>query len=576
MKALILAAGLGTRLLPYTQKIPKPLFSLLSKPVLAHAILQLKNAGCTQIIINTHHLHRQIETFVEQNDFGIDIRLLHEPDILETGGAIANAREFLKNSPFFVVNADVFSTIDLNLLNKMHQKSGCSASLVLHDDIRFNKVGIDDKGFITNFNSEINGLAFTGIQVLSPEIYEHLPLKKKFSSIEVYKSLCSKKQVQGVVHKNIFWSDIGTVDDYQKTSILLLCAKSFGIEYNNINTIDIEPLSGDGSDRIWFRARYKNETRVISDHGICLPGSENFLQINAFIKIGDHLLKKGLNVPRILDYDTLSGMVILEDLGDIHLEALIKKPVKKTGKVSGKAPNFNNKTDDDGIRKLYENAIDHLIEFCIAGADGFDKKWTCQTETYSKELILDKECRYFMDAFVRDYLNLDQTFDAFSDEFEEIADQALAHGFNGLMHRDMQSRNIMAKENQLFFIDFQSARIGPMQYDLASLLIDPYVKLNRELKADLLQYAMEKLKLGPVQCKMFVHSFNFCCLTRNLQFLGAFSFLTLKKNKPYFKQYIPEAVNSLADIIQTLDNPGLPKLQKLVQTITGAIKNGKN
>ena len=172
-----------------------------------------------------------------------------------------------------------------------------------------------------------------------------------------------------------------------------------------------------------------------------------------------------------------------------------------------------------------------------------------------------------MEAFIQNYLKLGVEFHEFSKEFEHIADQALKHGFIGLMHRDMQSRNIMIHNNQVYFIDFQSARSGPLQYDLASLLIDPYVNLKNQIKNDLLQYTMEKLKLNKIESKNFLECYQYCCLTRNLQFLGAFSFLSQIKKKKAFELYIPNSVKSLKKIITNLDTDKIPKLSKLIQTI---------
>ncbi|MBW2653652.1 MAG: phosphotransferase [Deltaproteobacteria bacterium] len=550
MKALILAAGFGTRLLPYTEKIPKALFTVLSIPMLEHVIKKLVATGCEQILINTHHLYLQIDAFIAQKKYTVNIQTIYEPAILDTGGAIANAKPFLKDSPFFVINSDIISTVDLKKIYNFHEKSNCLATLVLHNHDKFNKVKIDEQGYIQKFDSKTDGLAFTGIQVLSPQIYDFFPDKKIFSSIEVYQSLCSEKQVQAVVEKNIFWSDIGTPDDYSMTSLLELAASGFGITQDQIKNIQLDPLAGDGSDRNWYRATYKDRSFIVSDHGICLPESDRRLQLNTFLHIGNHLYSKGIPVPRIINHDTLSGMVILDDLGDVHLETQI-----------------NQKHNSDFTINIYREVMDRLIDFSIKGFYGFKKEWTCQTETYSKELIIEKECRYFIEAFIQNYLNLDITFHEFSDEFEHIADHALKHGFIGLMHRDMQSRNIMIQNSHVYFIDFQSARLGPLQYDLASLLIDPYVNLKDQTKNDLLQYVLKKLKLNGVERQNFLNCYQYCCLTRNLQFLGAFSFLSQIKKKKGFEQYIPDAVKSLKKIMTDLNTDKLPKLSNLVQAI---------
>jgi NDP-sugar pyrophosphorylase family protein len=324
MKALILAAGLGTRLLPYTQAIPKPLFTLMSSPMLEHLIQKLVDTGCEQIVINTHHLHEQIKDFVMQSRYRDIIQTIHEPVILDTGGAIANAKPFLKNHPFFVINSDIISNIDLKKAYTFHKQSNCLATLVLHDHDQFNKVKIDDFDYIQGFDEKTSGLAFTGVQILSPKIFACFPEKKIFSSIEVYKNLCKTKQVKAFVDKNIFWSDIGTKDSYSMTSLLLLAASQFKIDQGAIKNIQVDRLAGDGSDRNWYRVKYGDSSLIISDHGICMPESDELLQINAFIHIGKHLSSKEIPVPQIYNFDKLSGNVILEDLGDINLETMIK------------------------------------------------------------------------------------------------------------------------------------------------------------------------------------------------------------------------------------------------------------
>jgi len=137
------------------------------------------------------------------------------------------------------------------------------------------------------------------------------------------------------------------------------------------------------------------------------------------------------------------------------------------------------------------------------------------------------------------------------------------------MHRDMQSRNIMiGNNNDIYFIDFQGARSGPLQYDLASLLIDPYVNLEDQIKDKLLQYAMGKLKLNNKESQNFSKCYQYCCLTRNMQFLGAFSFLSQTKKKKKFEQYIPASIKSLKDIVVKLNRDNeIDKLSNLVNRI---------
>ncbi|MCK5098127.1 MAG: nucleotidyltransferase family protein, partial [Desulfobacteraceae bacterium] len=255
MKALILAAGFGTRLLPYTQTIPKPLFSVNSKPVIKHTIEKLIQAGCSEIIINTHHLHDQIDNYIKKSTFPVKVDTIFEPEILDTGGAVKNVKTFIKNSTFIVINGDILFDINLAEIIKDHHDSEHLASLVLHKHNKFNKVEIDNNNLIKNFDSSINSYAFTGIHILSSDIFKLMPDKDIFSIIDLYKKLINNniKINAFVLKNNYFWEDIGTVKMYKKSCIKYLTYSIENLKKNNINQIKVQNLLGDGSDREWFR-----------------------------------------------------------------------------------------------------------------------------------------------------------------------------------------------------------------------------------------------------------------------------------------------------------------------------------
>ncbi len=558
---MILAAGFGTRLLPFTRAIPKPLLTLGGKPVLQHTIERLVQSGCRRILVNTHHLSHQITEFLDHLDPGpdVDIRDVHEPLILDTGGAIANVRDVMKNDSFFVINSDVVTDIDLSLVWRFHLANQALATLVLHDRAAYNQVTMDSDGWITGFRSPGQGLAFTGIQVLSSKIFDYLPEKRVFSSIDWYAQLCPAKKIKAYVAPDLFWEDIGTMDTYSRTARLWVSAKALG---NCAKHVDIHALCGDGSDRSWFRATPDSNTplrsgaaptsAVVCDHGICLPGTDRRAQVDAFVAIGKHLYQNGIRVPRILAHDALSGVVAVQDLGNRHLADVVAQQMPDLSQITG----------------MYEKVIDQLILFSRKGAHGFDRSWTCQTPYYSRSLILENECRYFVNRFVQGYLGKQIDFDALADDFHFIADQALTGGENGLMHRDCQSKNIMIKNGEPFFIDFQSARIGPLQYDLASLLLDPYVALPEHVQKNLLTYAMNRLNLiSPDRRQQFELNFDYCSLTRNLQILGAFAYLSRVKGKLWFEAYIPTALASLKHWMRTQAPDAVRRLKKLVLSL---------
>ncbi len=566
MKALVLAAGLGTRLAPYTHTLPKPLFTINNKTVLDLAISKLFDCGCEKIFINAHHLDNKIFSFLLTHPDKERLELVHEPEILDTGGAVANLKTSLSDNDFLVINADIVCDIDLKEVMAAHKNSNALATLVVHDYPRFNKLKVKkdienpNLGQVVHFEEPSeSGLAFTGVQVLSPKIFAHMPDTPVFSSIDVYKALCPTGKIKAFIAGDLYWSDIGTPESYQETSRQCLAGKIFKLPSFRLNEINISPIAGDGSDRLWFRASHGQNSLVISDHGICLPETktpaaptgtqpDNLSQLKAFTAIGSHLNSQSIAIPNVMGHDCLSGQVALEDLGNVHLADL----------AAGK--------DEDTVIPLYKKVIDSLIEFSQKGKDGFNEDWTCQTRTYSKSLILNLECRYFLNAFVKGYLGQSASWETYEPVFSHIADHALVHGFTGLMHRDCQSKNIMIHRKKVWFIDFQSARTGPLQYDLASLLIDPYVTLQDNIQARLLDYALSELDLPVADQARFRHGYEFCCLTRNLQMLGAFGFLTRVKNKPQFESFIPDALATLKKRLEAMNQEPLAPLTQLVSS----------
>jgi mannose-1-phosphate guanylyltransferase len=229
MKAMILAAGLGTRLLPYTLKRPKPLFPILNKPLLHLTISRIKQAGALEIIVNAHHLRSQI---FESLQAETNITLQEEEKILGTGGGLRLALPHLGSDPLLVVNGDIYHTIDYTEVYNFHCTSGADVTLVLHDYPRFNDVMVDDSR-ITGFNkfagSEeklVRSLAFTGIHVINPEVLRVIPPESPYCIIDCYRKLLQKGGMIGsYVAANHFWTDIGTPADYLQLHADILAHK---------------------------------------------------------------------------------------------------------------------------------------------------------------------------------------------------------------------------------------------------------------------------------------------------------------------------------------------------------------
>jgi NDP-sugar pyrophosphorylase family protein len=560
MRALILAAGLGTRLRPYTIHTPKPLFTISDRPLLELTIGRLIAAGCEAIIINTHHLHERIESYLAQQSYAIPVLTRFEPRILGTGGAIRNVEDFWDGQPFMVVNGDIVTTIDFKQVYDFHCRHLHPATLVLTDDPELNSVACDDRDFVLEFRQRGDAanpsggatLTFTGIQVLNPQILKFIPAGIPSSSIDAYqRMIAAGNSIKAFISKKAYWKDIGTAERYKTAVFETLTPRIFQQAFPDVpvGTITREPLAGDGSDRNWSRLAMGPKSIIVVNHQI--KKTAHTEEADALMNIGRHLGNQGLPVPHIYGGDALSGYVYLEDLGNLNLQTA----VQKTGEWKK-------------ITRMYRAVIDRLIEFSLRGAQRFDPAWTFQTTRYDKTLILEKECRYFVEAFLNAYLGLENRYEDFGQEFEFLAQNALKDAVEGLMHRDFQSRNIMIKNNRYYFIDFQGSRLGPIQYDLAALLIDPYVDLPPEMQTRLCTYSLTKLQAAKsLDAANFRRSYRFCRLARNLQILGAFGYLTCVKKKAYFETYIPTAVKTLKRNLEKHERKTLPRLTALADKI---------
>ena len=239
MKAIILAAGLGTRLRPLTEKKPKALMPVVNRPIIARNIEYLKIHGVDKIAVNAHHHYRQILDYLDKGmPFGIDMEVLIETEILGTGGGIKNCSSICKDEPFFVLNSDILTNIDLSKAYEYHKKSGSIASLILHDHEPYNQILIDDNRRIIDIDRKntSNRLAFSGIHILEPDIFSFIPETGYSDIIDCYRRLVHKKNtINTFISEGHYWHDIGTLSGYFKANqeILNLEKRTFSIGRNS-------------------------------------------------------------------------------------------------------------------------------------------------------------------------------------------------------------------------------------------------------------------------------------------------------------------------------------------------------
>jgi aminoglycoside/choline kinase family phosphotransferase/dTDP-glucose pyrophosphorylase len=557
MKAMILAAGLGTRLRPYTDHTPKPLFTISQRPLLALTIDRLRQSGCTAIIINTHHLHQQIDAFVAGQAFGLPVITRYEPQILGTGGGIRNIADWWQEDLLLVINADIVCDIDLAQVIACHRRHGQAVTMVMHEHPQFDNVWVDGAEWVTSFDAapaapgSWRRMAFTGIHLLDRRVLEFIPCHGFAGIIDAYRRLLAGGgRIKAYISRTHYWRDIGTPQSYQAAAFEQMAPAAFEAAFGLSSGAPIQrqALHGDGSDRRWFRLAQGPHHLIMVDHGI--RSSTARQEVDAYVSIGRHLHASGIPVPRIHLFDAFAGLVFLEDLGDCHLQHIIRA------------------ASADEVRRWYQRVIDGWLDMAFAGGEDFDIGWTYQSTHYDRELILEREARYFCEAFLRDYIGHPVCYDDLETEFETLADAATASGVAGFIHRDLQSRNIMVQGDRFGFIDFQGGRIGPIQYDLASLLIDPYVALPLDLQIALRAYAAEGVRRRQgVALRPFITGYELCAVTRNLQMLGAFAFLSRVKGKHVFESYIPRALKSLQLNLAHLTSLALPKLTATIADV---------
>lgn len=222
MRAMILAAGFGTRLRPLTNTTPKALVPVAGRPLIEYGLLLLKAYGIEEVVINLHHLGEKIRaTLGDGSRYGLHLIYSPEDPILESGGGIKNAQYFLEGDTFVVLNCDTIIDLDLHALLTAHQKTRAAATLVLRPDPDAARYGIletDASNRIRRFlgqppvvHEPLSPYMFTGCQILEPRVFTFMPEVKPFSTTRItYPSMLQAGEpLYGCIHPGTWM----TVDD---------------------------------------------------------------------------------------------------------------------------------------------------------------------------------------------------------------------------------------------------------------------------------------------------------------------------------------------------------------------------
>jgi NDP-sugar pyrophosphorylase family protein len=236
MKAMIFAAGLGTRLRPLTNHIPKALVPLKGITLLEIAIKRLIYYGFKEIIINVHHFSDKIISFLEgKNNFDIEIHISNEEKaLLDTGGGLKKAAWFLKNEPFIIVNADIVTNLNLAELYSYHTAHSFLATLAVQQRPASRQIIFNEDNLLSGWRNQQTAeqilarkcdkstyYAFSGVHVISPEIFEFMPEEEIFPIMPFYISLASRKPIGAFEHTGDIWMDVGKQNAIEKAEALL-------------------------------------------------------------------------------------------------------------------------------------------------------------------------------------------------------------------------------------------------------------------------------------------------------------------------------------------------------------------
>ena len=299
----------------------------------------------------------------------------------------------------------------------------------------------------------------------------------------------------------------------------------------NVDEIRISPIEKGGSDRKFYRVRCSAEQSLILVK-YNLEREEN----RHYVEIAQFLEEHEIRAPRIYYHDADEGLIWLEDLGESDL--------------------FSYRGESWLVRRaFYESALDEVRKLhqlpesvCIEMRQHLPAEFNAALYLW--------EQNYFFENCLSRYFKINQgKIDKLAKlpRFTEIADE-LANQSRVLVHRDFQSQNILIRNGQAYLIDFQGMRPGLAQYDLASLLCDPYVDLTEAEREELLEHYF-----GEKPSEDFRETLRLCAMQRLMQALGAYGFLGLVRGHDHFLQHIPKAVNSLREVVSEIDGLDLFK-----------------
>ncbi len=309
----------------------------------------------------------------------------------------------------------------------------------------------------------------------------------------------------------------------------------------------LTPLPQSGSDRLYYKITFEN-----GEHPDLITFYNPVVEENrAQIEFTQHFRALGMHVPDILAFDESETVFILEYLGDKSLFDFLSET-----------------SESQKIIDRYKKAISDLVRFQVSGGRNIDYSKAYPVANFDKQTIL-WDLNYFKYCFLKP-ARIPFHEDRLERDFQTFTDALTTSSPNFFCYRDFQSRNIMIHDDELWYIDFQGGRKGPLPYDLVSLLHQVKAKLPETTKEILFNYYLDELaQVAPEEVAQVKHHYNYFVYFRIMQVLGAYGFRGLMERKAHFLQSLPTAGNALNLLIKNhpLDLY-IPELKKVFTEIT--------
>lgn len=623
INAMILAAGLGSRLAPITRHVPKPVLPVGRQPLLHLVIDKLKKAGADKIAINTHYLPEQVAACVKASSAVNDITIFHEETLLDTAGPLVNAREMLCDCDCFLLhNGDVFTDFDIAPMLKKHQESGAIMTMAVlkgpenrlhikNDTI----VDIKDLAGVP-YSPESRKYTYGCAAVLSPEIFGFLPenpVPCHFYQVWEKALKAGKKIVPYYIPEGTFWSDIGTAEQYfaackyaagptglaaAADAVIATEAKLKG--FNIIASGATVPADAELTNCIVLANAVvppgRRINQVIGRDFICHRDEKELTALKLFADSPSGTEFSSLEEQgssrrfyRVKTADSPDRILMLSDNTDKDFSHFIKLGnfFSRNGMFTPEIYAADNEEysvlmedlgdnvlfrhlqgeDEEHIFRHYCSVLKTLVSFQEKGRAAIAEE-DMEYRLFNRKILL-WESEYFMENFLQKLCGLDIPL-ALRQETRSIALAAETLPV-AVMHRDFQSQNIVLQQDKVRFVDFQGSRLGPYTYDAASLIKDPYMDLSKELREQLYEVFYRELQAAGFNIPYtdFRRDCLLGALQRNMQALGAYGFLSLEKGKVHYLDYAPPCLKLLQEGIEefSLISPfSVSNLQNICRT----------